>query len=63
MDIEKFKKRLQRLNKQKEALEANHIGNEINLTYHAGFNLGHLKGKISQIEDILDELEASKITP
>ena len=57
MNIERFKRRLKRLNKQKDELEAKHKDNEQNYTYHGGFSLGYLKGKITEIEDIIDEIE------
>lgn len=58
MNIKRLKRRLERLNGQKDKLEAKHKGNEQNYTYHGGFDLGYLKGKIAEIENILDELES-----
>lgn len=57
MDIEKLKRRLTRLRKQKDEMESRHKGNEEKYTYHGGFDLGYLKGKITEIEDIIDDLE------
>jgi len=51
-----LKRRLERLKKQKEQLEKEHKGNELNYTYWAGYELGYLKGKINEIENILDEI-------
>ena len=56
MDIENLKRRLNRLKEQQNILENEHKGNELKYTYWGGYNLGYLKGKISEIEDILDEL-------
>jgi hypothetical protein len=58
--LNRLKYRLERLNKQKNELESKHKGNEQNYTYHGGFDLGYLKGKISEIEDFIDDLENLK---
>lgn len=58
MNIEKLERRLERLKKQHDELELDHKGKELNFTYWAGFNFGYLKGKITEIEDIIDELKA-----
>ena len=55
--IKRLKRRLIRLNGQKNILEAEHKNNEPNFTYHGGFSLGYLKGKISEIEDTIDDME------
>jgi hypothetical protein len=49
-------RRLDRLNKEKVKLETRHKGNEQQFTYHGGFDLGYVKGKIHEIENILDDL-------
>ena len=54
-EIENFKRRLNRLTEQKIKLEKEHLGNEMKLTYWGGYALGYLKGKISEIENILDQ--------
>lgn len=54
--IEEFVRRLNRLTEQKDALEKEHKGNEQKFTYHGGFRLGYIKGKIAEIENILDLL-------
>jgi len=59
MNTDVLIRRLYRLHGQKNDLERLHKGNEINFTYHAGYSLGYLKGKIDEIENILDELNAS----
>ena len=56
MDIEKLKRRLNRLKEQLDKLQKEHGGNELKYTYWGGYDLGYLKGKICEIEDILDEL-------
>ena len=57
MDIARLKRRLERLNEKKEEMESRHKGNEQNYTYHGGFDLGYLKGKIDEIENTIEELE------
>lgn len=56
MNIEKLKRRLNRLKEQRDKLQKKHGGNELKCTYWGGYDLGYLKGKICEIEDILDEL-------
>ena len=56
MNIEKLKRRLNRLKEQRDRIENEHKGNELKYTYWGGFDLGYLKGKICEIEVILDEL-------
>lgn len=56
INTEKLKRRLNRLIEQKKLLESKHNGNETKYTYHGGFDMGYLKGKISEIENTLDEL-------
>lgn len=55
MNIEKVKRRLNRLKEQRDKLSKDHKGNELKYTYWGGYELGYLKGKISVIEDILDD--------
>lgn len=54
MDI--LKRRLDRLKNKLVELEKKHLGNELNYTYWGGYDMGYLKGKISEIENIIDEL-------
>lgn len=54
--VSKLKKRLERLTDMKNKLEKEHIGKEYDFTYWGGFDLGYLKGKITEIEDMIDEL-------
>jgi hypothetical protein len=56
MDVEKLKRRLNRLKEQLDKLQKEHGGNELKYTYWGGYDLGYLKGKICEIEDILNEL-------
>ena len=55
--VNKYKRRLNRLIVQKDDLEKQQKGNELNFTYWGGFDLGYLKGKISEIEDIIFDLD------
>ena len=57
LNIEKLKRRLMRFTIQKDAIEPDHKGKESQYTYHGGFSLGYLKGKISEIERVIDEIE------
>jgi len=57
INIEKLKRRLNRLKEQRDKLQGEHSGNELKYTYWGGYDLGYLKGKICEIEDILDELD------
>ena len=59
IDIDKLKRRLKRLRARESLLAAKHGGNEQNYTYHAGFDIGYLKGVISEIENTIDELEST----
>jgi len=63
MNIDRLKRRLNRLTKQKDELEQKHQGNEQKYTYYGGFDLGYLKGKIDEIENIIDELEEDSPKP
>ena len=57
MDKDKLKRRLQRLQKMEKELTMEHEGNELKYTYWGGFKLGHLRGKIIVLEEILYEDE------
>jgi hypothetical protein len=57
MNIVKLRRRLDRLKGQLTKLESTHVGNELKKTYWGGYEMGYLKGKISEIEDILDDVE------
>lgn len=58
IDIERLKRRLRWLIEQRDELLKRHKGNETKFTYWGGYALGCLKGKISEIEDLIDELES-----
>jgi hypothetical protein len=59
MNVEELKRRLNRLKEQRDELESKHKGNELKFTYWGGFDLGYLKGKISAIENILDDMQTN----
>lgn len=56
MDTKKLIRRLQRLQKQRDILQSEHGGKELQFTYWGGYELGYVKGKIAEIEEILEEL-------
>jgi hypothetical protein len=57
MDIDKIKRRLNRLKGQEQKLKERHQGKELTkFTYHAGWDLGYVQGKIYELEELLDEL-------
>lgn len=48
---------LKRLQDRHQPMKAQHLGNEMKLTYHAGYDLGYLEWYIAAIEKIIDEIE------
>lgn len=52
-----LERRLNRLKERKERLENVHLGNETKFTYWGGHEMGYLKGKITELENILDLIE------
>lgn len=61
VNVRKLKRKLQRLKAQMEKLEAEHDGKQATgYNYYGGFSLGYLVGKVSLLEDILDEIEEFK---
>jgi hypothetical protein len=61
MNIQNLKRRLRRLSEKKDVMQNLHLGNEMNVySYWGGFELGYLKGKISEIESTLDDIEDNK---
>ena len=50
-----LKRRLARLTKQHDELVIKHNGNEGKFTYWGGYAMGYLRGKIGEIEKILDD--------
>lgn len=56
--IQKLKRRLVRLKGTESELRDKHAGNEHKYTYHGGWDLGYVQGKIHEIEEIIDKLEA-----
>lgn len=61
MNQEKIQRRLSRLIEMKDKLESEHSGKEEKFTYHGGFDLGYLKGKIAVLEEINDAFENLEI--
>ena len=49
-----LKRKLIRLKKMESELDKKYTNNEREYTFHAGFDLGYVVGKISAYEDILD---------
>lgn len=60
MFIKKLYRKLKRNLSLQSELNEKFKNNEMNLTYHAGWNKGYVDGKITTIEDIIDELELLK---
>lgn len=60
--IKGLQKRFDRLMSQLSEMEKEHSGKEQNYTYHGGFSLGYLKGKISEIEEIYFALTGEELT-
>lgn len=58
LNIYSLKRKLARLTARKNQLEARHKGNEEKFTYHGGFDLGYLKGQITELEDFIDYLHS-----
>ena len=54
--IQSLQRQLERLKSQRDELEREHKGKEMSFTYHGGFSLGYIKGKITIIEDLIDDL-------
>jgi len=57
ISIENLKKRLERLKSKKEELSKTHVGHEHDFTYHGGWEMGYLDGKIYEVENLIDALE------
>lgn len=53
----KIKRKLDKLEAKIKHLQSLHSGNEQKYTYHGGWDLGYLQGKLAGIELILDLLE------
>jgi ribosome-associated translation inhibitor RaiA len=56
--IDNLKRRLARLKEKEQALTERHdeVGT-VFLSYHGGWDLGYIQGKIAEIEDFIDDLE------
>lgn len=59
-EVKRLRRNLKRCSEQYEKMAAEHGGNEQNFTYHGGFSLGYLKGKMYVLDDILSILEEIK---
>ena len=57
LDIPRIQRRLLRFKTMRDNLMKGYGGRESSLTFHAGWDIGYLLGKIAVLEDILDELE------
>ena len=57
IELGRLKRRLARQRYREAELAAKYQNNEQNLTFHAGFDIGYVKGKISEIEVSIDALE------
>jgi hypothetical protein len=58
-----LERRLTRLGNMRDDLELKHSGNEQNYTYHGGFELGYIKGKIAEIETQLENYDEQTEKP
>jgi len=57
-ELLELKRRLQRHQETEKEAQRRHSGQELNVyTYHAGFDLGYVKGKIYEIENTISMLE------
>lgn len=57
-----YKRKIERLHKQKDLLEAKYNGNETTLyNFYGGWDLGYIVGQLSVLEDMQDEYEEQKI--
>lgn len=61
MDIEKVKRRLDKLRKRRDEMAQQHNGREQEYTYHGGYSLGYLEGRISAFESVLDTIYDNKL--
>ena len=54
--LKELNRKLSRLERQRDELLKEHLGNEASYTYWGGHKLGYIKGKIYQLEWIIEEL-------
>ena len=53
-----YKRKIERLRKQKDLLEVRYNGNETSpYNFYGGWDLGYIVGQLSVLEDIQDEYE------
>jgi hypothetical protein len=60
MTLKKLNRKLSRYKEYRDELVEMHKGNEEKFTYWAGYKLGYVKGKIDEIETVIDELTNAK---
>tara|TARA_R110001592_G_C13193003_1_gene753518 strand:+ start:2917 stop:3147 length:231 start_codon:yes stop_codon:yes gene_type:complete len=57
-----YKRKIERLRKQKDSLEVKYNGNETTLyNFYGGWDLGYIVGQLSVLEDMQDVYEEQKI--
>ena len=61
MNTDKLKRRLVELKERRDTFKYEHHGKEISFTSWGGWSLGFIEGRISEIEEILLELEESDV--
>jgi hypothetical protein len=54
---EQLTRKITRVKSQIKELETQHEGKEDKFTYWGGFSMGYLKGKLTILEDWLDDLQ------
>jgi len=55
-ELEELKRRLARQQRVLKSIEDRLDDDETKLTYHAGFSVGYIMGKISEIENRIDQI-------
>ncbi len=61
MNIKELKRRLKRQEDIRDKLNTEYHGKEQDHTFYAGFELGYVKGKISEIERTIGDIEVEII--
>lgn len=57
-----YKRKIERLRKQKDLLEVKYNGNETTLyNFYGGWDLGYIVGQLSVLEDMQDEIDEGTI--
>jgi len=52
MTNEELTRKVARVSGKEKRMEEDHRGNENKLTYHAGFDLGYLRGMLAVLEEL-----------